>query len=269
MTNSNWEANEEVWRTVPPPLMPSAEDFALLEQASPPELLDKGTAPRILVLGVTPALIYAEWPPDSEIHAVDYDEVMIDIFWKEGENRQCHLDYWQKMPFPDDHFDLVVGDCSFNALPDRADYDDVLREVRRVSRPSTPMVCRFFMQPEPRLTLARLAEGMPGEFANYRIPSIRMLLMLAAAAEDGSLMLTDILRRIVEQYGDVDEYLVSLRHTPEDIARTKLAFGRDQLLNFPGWQGLLERFSPYYTDISIAFPGYDCGSFCPTVRFSP
>lgn len=257
-----------MWRTISPPFVPTAHDIQLVQRACPPELLKESAAPRILVLGVTPALISARWPASSEVHAVDYDQVMIDALWEPKPGAHCHCAWWQDMPFADDEFDLVIGDCSFNALPGIDAYDEVLREILRVSRPSAPLVCRFFMQQEPRLTLAELTRESSGKFAGYGSSARRLLIPIAASEEDGRLHSSDIPGRIREQVGDIDEFLEGLGQSPEEQVRAKRTFEFDQRLNYPDRQTIGRVFGQYFKEIEFAFPDYDCGAFCPIVSFS-
>jgi SAM-dependent methyltransferase len=265
MSDSNWHADGQLWPTIKPPLVPNEEDVELVLRACMPALQGLARPPRILVLGVTPALLDAAWPEGSELHSVDYDRVMIDVLWKEREGRTCHCDNWQSMPFPDRFFDLVVGDCSFNALPGLDDYAPVLQEIVRVSRPGAPFVSRFFMQPEPRLTLGTL----PAATGGIEVSSgVRLLLAIASAGENGSLRFTDVFGLIAAEGHDFEDYMRGLRHGPADIERTRKILESDQRLNYPSWPQIAQAFGPFYSRSELEHPGYDVGRYCPIVRFS-
>lgn len=265
MSDSNWGTDAPMWRSIPPPFMPSDADVALLQAACPPELMHEGAAPRILVLGVTPALVEARWPARAELHAVDFDQGMIEVLWRPREGRHCHCAYWQDMPFDDGFFDLVVGDCSFNALPDTAEYDAVLREIARVSRPGAPLVARFFMQAEPRLTLADLPRAANAEFAHFGPAAKRLLIPIAASGEDGSNHAIEIPAKIERAWGPVEEFLAELGLAGEDKERALRTFTFDQRLNYPARKTIAAIFGRWYAAVGFAFPDYDCGGFCPTV----
>jgi SAM-dependent methyltransferase len=265
MSKSEWGMDEGLWQTVSAPYSPSSEDWALVREACPPELMREDAAPRILVLGVTPALIHAPWPKRSEIHAVDYDQVMIDTFWHDRRGAQCHCAYWQEMPFPDDHFDLVVGDCSFCALHSLGEYDQVIREVVRVMKPDVPLVARFFTQSEPHLTMPELLDD---RYSSFRPAARRLLALIAAGNDDGSACHRDTPLRIREQWGNIDDYLVALGQSPAEIERAKTTYEQDMRLNYPTERQVRDKFAPYFSDIRFAYPAYDAGANCPTVRFS-
>ena len=266
MSESSWGTDTDLWPTIPPPFLPVGEDLDLVRRACPPGLLEETAKPRILVLGVTPALVGAPWPAASEVHAVDFDQAMIDILWVPQDGRQCHCERWQEMPFPDGYFDLVIGDCSFNALPRIAEYGAVLKEIGRVRRPSAPLVCRFFVQPEPRLTLKGLAGEEGRRFAHYAPYSRQLLISIGGALPDGSLHLADLPDRIRTEFGDVDEFLTALGQTPDSRERAWKTFEFDLDLNYPNRRQIAEIFGAYFEKVEFIEPGYDCGEFCLTVH---
>lgn len=264
MSDSNWNTDGQVWRTIKPPLVPTEEDIGLVLEACRPTIEGLGRSPRILVLGVTPALLDAPWPKGSEIHSVDYDEVMIEIMWKDGEGRRGHCSDWRSMPFSDGLFDLVVGDCSFNALPGLQEYPSVLKEIGRVSAPGARLVCRFFMQSTPRLTLVEL----PAETVGLAPSSVRLLLAIASADDEGALRFTDVFRLLAEEGLDFGDYLSELGHDTADIERTRKILQADQRLNYPTREQIEPLFEPFYSQVELQHPTYDVGRFCPILRFS-
>lgn len=268
MTKSTWGTQGAMWPTVRPPFAPSAEDLDLYQQACPLELLAEDAAPRILVMGVTPHLVHAQWPKASELHAVDYDPTMIDAMWQPRAGAEVHLGRWQDMDFPDDHFDVIVGDGSFNALPAFEDYGAVLRQVDRVRKPGAPVIMRFFIEQERRRSLAQLIEDLAGPLAHARAPARKLLMLLAAADDDGIMYHRDVPGRIRAEWGDVDDYLAAMGETADEVERSKSVFTFDQRLNYPTEPQIREHFSPYFDDIRFAYPDYDIGMHCPTVRFA-
>jgi hypothetical protein len=227
------------------------------------------SAPRVLILGVTPALVDLPWPARAEVHAVDYDQAMIDLLWRPGSGRQCHRARWQEMPFPDGFFDLVVGDCSFNALPSPADYDDVMAEIGRVRSPGAPLITRAFVQSEPRLTLAGLVGQSATMLAGLTPAHKRLLVLIASARADGTLHFPDIFGRIRDEWGDVDDYLAALGHSPAEVERSKSVYASDQRLNYPTERELADRFAPWFGRVEFAYPDYAAGRNCPTMRCYP
>lgn len=268
MTSGTWGADGEMWQTVTPPFTPSREDLELFRRACPDALMGEGGTPRVLVLGVTPRLIAAPWPRGTELHAVDYDEMMISSLWQPREGGACHLAKWQDMPFPDDHFDIVIGDCSFNALASVDEYAGVVREIARVLRPGAPLIARFFLQSQPRLRLGQLPDDAAGRFAAFAAASKRLLVLIASADAQGLMHAPAIPGRIEAEWGDVDAFLAALGQSPEEAGRAKHTYALDQRLNFPTEEEIGQRFAPFFADIRFEYPAYDVGRHCPIVRFS-
>jgi SAM-dependent methyltransferase len=249
---------------LPAPYVPSAADIELIRRACPPGLLDAGNSPRILVLGVTRGLVRAPWPPRSELHAVDFDPVMIDRLWMPRAGAQCHLARWQEMPFPDGHFDLVIGDCSLNALPGLDHYDSVLQEVARVKRPSAPLALRFFMRPEPRLSLTGLLQELPG-IATSSAAAKRLRILIASSELDGRTYFQDVPNRMLAEWGPPRDFLARLGMTEAEIDYAEKTYRFDQYLTFPSKQQIVDALGLRFEGIRFEYPAYDCGALCPTV----
>jgi hypothetical protein len=264
MTETTWGTDADIWPDLPPPYVPSARDLELIREACRPGLLDAAASPRILVLGVTPGLVHAPWPVGSETHAVDYDQVMIDRLWRSATRAHCHLARWQDTPFPDRHFDLVIGDCSLNALPGLDDYDGVLTEITRIKRPEAPVILRFFMKPEPNLALAGLLEELPA-LAASNAAAKRLRILIAASREDGRTYFRDVPTRIRAECGPVREYLATIGMTEPEIAHAEKTYGFDQYLTFPSKRQIIGQLGPHFATVRFAYPEYDCGALCPTV----
>ena len=269
MTKSNWGMADKVWNKVTVPYIPSPEDIALLRRASPAECFAEcpgGSQPvRVLVLGLTPALIDAPWQSQCEIHAVDFDEAMMKRDWKPRDRAQWHNANWNKMPFPSDYFDLVVGDCSFNALPSRDHYGAVLQEIVRVKRPLAPLIARFFLQSEPRLTLPDVVGAIAGSADDFGPAAKRLLILIAASRADGTVHPRDIPARIAAQWGKIEDYLAALGKSPAEIAHAVMTYESQVHLNFPNQTQIIEEFGHYFAGIEFQFPAYAAGNHCPTV----
>ncbi|TIX51141.1 class I SAM-dependent methyltransferase [Alteraurantiacibacter aquimixticola] len=265
MNDSTWGTEGSLWLSIPQPFVPSPEDLALLRQACAAQLRDGGAPLRVLMLGVTPGLTAIDWPDGSTLDAVDFDPVMIETLWRDREGASCHCAPWQDMPFPDDHFDVVIGDCSFNALPAIADYDGVLNEVLRILRPSGTLAVRFFMQPAPRLTLAALMHDAAEKYAGFRDAAMRLMIPMASSDPDGTSHSRAIPGKVAEQCGDLDSFLAALGQEGEAKERALKTFGFDQRLNYPTREQVRTIFGRFFAEVDIVFPDYDCGFLCPMV----
>jgi hypothetical protein len=269
MTTSKWGTNKNIWPKMLPPFAPSQEDFDNIKALCPDHLLAQSATPRILILGVTPALVGADWPEAADIHSVDFDPVMIETLWQSGSRASVHCHNWGDMPFPDGHFDLVVGDCSFNALPDLGSYRDVLKELKRVMRLGAPLIVRFFMQPTPRLAFKDIGTDRTGQMADLTATQKRLLILLMTAHENGEINFSDIPGRICEEFGSLDSFFFSvIQMSEEDADRAKLVYHLDQTLTFPSLEQVGSSFGEWWNDRQLLYPSYPCGAFCPSIMFS-
>lgn len=269
MTGVDWGVSNEIWRTIRPPLVPCEADIDLLFQACGPDLLARPNA-RVLVLGVTPALICAPWPTGFEFCAVDFDPKMISVLWADGLPARARVTCadWKEMPFPDDHFDLVVGDCSFCALPSLEDYYAVLREVSRVKRPNAPIICRFFIRPDIDLSLGNLPDLLKGPpFPNFSSPEVRLLISISARGEDAVTKFDEIPKLVEDVWGDFDAYLAALGQLDAEAERARATFSLPHRINYPSLQQISDQFSAFDLSQQVHFPDYPSGLFCPTIRF--
>jgi hypothetical protein len=269
MTNGDWGVSKEIWRTIRPPLVPCEQDIELLFQACGPELLARPNG-RVLVLGVTPALICAPWPTGFEFCAVDFDPKMISALWPDGlpERASVTCADWKEMPFPDDHFDLVIGDCSFCALPSLGDSFDVLKEVLRVKRSEAPIISRFFIRPDMDLSLRKLPDLIKEpRFSTFSPSEVRLLISISARGEDAVTKFDDVPKLIEEVWGNFDAYLVALGQMDVDAARTKATFSLPHRINYPSLEQIKGQFSAFGLSPQAHSPDYPSGLFCPTIHF--
>ena len=269
MTEQNWGGSKEIWRNIRPPLVPVQQDIDLVFDACGADLLQRPTA-RILVLGVTPALISAPWPTGFELCAVDFDPMMINALWPDEKPARASVICadWKSMPFPDDYFDLVIGDCSFCALPSLADYAGVLAEVDRVKKADARVICRFFMQSEPRLTLADLPDlCTAGALAHFSGPEKNLMIAIAASGEDAVTHYRTVIGHVEKIWGDFENYVTVLGQSPEEVARVKSVFSLSHQLNYPTLRQIADQFAAFGLKPQVRVPDYPSGPFCPTIAF--
>ena len=130
-----WQNHSRQWNLVGAPLKPSPQDGALMMELGTSCLGLSQTVKRIALLGVTPELIQLDWPQGVELDAFDNSEPMLQSVWAPNPKfaSRVTLASWQALPVDDAHFDLVVGDGSFNALPSLVEYAPVFQELARIS----------------------------------------------------------------------------------------------------------------------------------------
>ncbi len=270
-TISVWNGHLEQWKAgaVRPPFVPTAEDLSLLRQACPDALFEADMA-RVLILGVTPALVMAPWPQGFEIFAVDFDRAMIEALWSEAAAARAQVicANWADMPFPDDYFDLVVGDGSFCALPSLDAYPDVLAEIVRVKRNAAPIIARFFAQSDQPFSLLDLVHPDKGVATlDYTPSELRLLLLMALCQPDAKVDHRQLRQAITDNWGDPDAFVAAGWPQHEEAAKTHLMLASQQVLNFPTLAQVEVQFAPFRLKPTVLQPEYRVGAFCPTICF--
>lgn len=105
---------------------------------------------RALVLGATPAVrdVLSEF--DVEVTLLDINQEMVLAMNKLIAHKKKETivhGNWLKMPFPDDHFDIVIDDLALGNI-DKKNEQTFLGEIRRVLKPRGSWVFRIFYIPD-------------------------------------------------------------------------------------------------------------------------
>ncbi|MBW2982298.1 class I SAM-dependent methyltransferase [Candidatus Woesearchaeota archaeon] len=108
--------------------------------------IKKGKA---LVLGATPALrdILAKF--NLEVTIVDINKKMIKAMNRliaHKKKEKIVESNWLKMPFPDNHFDIILGDLTISNL-DAKNQPRFFKEVKRILKPTGYWIHRIFLMP--------------------------------------------------------------------------------------------------------------------------
>lgn len=269
--SSTWRGHVEVWRNngMRPPWVPTFEDVLLMQNACPDRNMLNRDA-RVLVLGVTPAIVMARWLEGLTIKAVDFDQDMIDALWQPeaGDRAEAVCADWSAMPFPDDYFDLVVGDGSFCALPDLGHYDAVIAEVMRVKRSEAPILARFFVQQEEALSFSDIVDPLGRLLLEgFEATEVRFLTLMAACDPDGILDHQTIAAKIAQRWGNLERFIAAACPDENDAGMFRLILERQQRLNFPRLSQISLIFARHGLRMKVFQPSYRVGAFCPTLRF--
>ncbi len=269
--SATWRGHVDVWRNngIAPPWVPTFEDVTLMQNAFN-EGVPSGRKARVLILGVTPAIVMARWLEDCEMKAADYDRDMIEALWPAdaGHRAEAVCADWSALPFADDHFDLVVGDGSFCALPDMTHYPSVLAEILRVKRKAAPIITRFFVRPDALPTFHDIVSADGTLLLPDHDPTeLRFLTILAACDPDGLLDHKAIAGKITSQWGNLDKYIAGMCPDEQSATAFRLTLERKSCLNFPTFRQIDEQVAQFGLRATAYVPSYRVGVCCPTIRF--
>lgn len=137
------------------------------------ELFGAGAKKRVWLLGVTPELATACWPQGVVLVAVERVRAMIDAVWPgDTDSRWAICADWLHAPFPDEDFDLAIGDGCLTAVGFPDGLSRLLASGHRCLRRDGCLMLRLFCRPEvaetPDAVIAALRSGEIGSFHAFK-----------------------------------------------------------------------------------------------------
>ena len=167
--NVDWHAAAAQWAMFGSPLRPCEEDLRIFEQFRSCGVGIPGTAhrKRAWLLGVTSEIASARWIDDIDVIAVERAQTMIDAVWPGNTTRRWAIRAdWLQAPFPDESFDLVIGDGCLTVVRYPDGLTALLASVHRCLRSDGQVLLRLFCLPDlaetPEAVMAALASGEIG-----------------------------------------------------------------------------------------------------------
>lgn len=172
---AHWRSFAGQFALLDSPLRPCAEDVRILEEmlAAEPEVFGAAAKKRAWLLGVTPEIATLRWPQELELLAVERVQAMIDAVWPgDTDRRRAICADWLDAPFPDQSFDLAVGDGCLTAVGFPDELSRLLASVHRCLRRDGYLMLRLFCRPDvaetPNAVIAALQSGAPGSFHAFK-----------------------------------------------------------------------------------------------------
>lgn len=173
--SAHWRTFAAQWALLGPPLRPCAEDVCIFEEmlAAEPEVFGAAAKKRAWLLGVTPEIATARWSHEVELLAVERVRAMIDSAWPgDTGSRQAICADWAHAPFPDESFDLAIGDGCLTAVGYPDDLSALLASVHRCLRRDGYLMLRLFCRSDvaetPEAVIAALHSGAIGSFHAFK-----------------------------------------------------------------------------------------------------
>lgn len=128
------------WRNTRFPARPSKEEIVVFDS-----LMKNSKNKRMLILGATPELRDLAFKNKLKVTCADINEDMLkgmkQLMQYQNDNEKLVKCNWLKMPFPDNHFDLVFAEQSINII-EAKHFDDFLKEVKRVMKENSRFVLK-------------------------------------------------------------------------------------------------------------------------------
>lgn len=264
-----WEHQWLWWDRMAPPLRPSPEDIALLEQMLDDER-DKIARPlRALLLGVTPEIASMRWPAGTRVLAVDRSQGMIDHVWPEQayEGAEVMRGDWNELPVEAGSYDVIVSDACFSQAGFPVGYEKLARELRRALGPRGIFVMRAFVQPDPPEPLSTLFDDLnAGRIGNFHIFKWRLNMALHENVETG-VRLGDIWDTFEARIGR-PRLLAEQRGWPLVAVETIDAYRASEArYTYPTLEDLRGVLAPFFQEEACVYLPYELGERCPTLRY--
>lgn len=170
-----WREFAHVWSLKRPPYKPSQNEIAFWRTHL--DTLSKITPSfKALVLGCTPEFreLLAEYP-SVKVTLADINEEMkraCDSLTGTKPARETFVKCdWRQMPFPDQSFHVVLGDCPHHNIK-KDTYDTFFTEIKRVMKPNALfMLATWYFKDQPELTLTEYLnwyERDPEYFSDFQ-----------------------------------------------------------------------------------------------------
>ncbi len=266
-----WNVFGENYRNLAPPLKPSVEDVAVVEDTL--ARWHRGRCGRkldALLCGVTPALAALRFPAPTRLLAVDRSEPMIRAIWPGNDaSRGAVRASWLALPCAGHRCDIVVGDACFNCMDFPLGYRALCAALHEVLLRDGIVVMRFFVRPERR-------EDLDAVFADLdaaRIPSFHIFKWRLAMALQESTSAGIVVNDIYEAWaarGIGSQDLAARLDWPESAINTINAYrGMGTRFSFPTVAEVRETLTERFEEVLFREPGYAFGERCPMFAVQP
>lgn len=267
---TQWHNFAVQWNLLGSPLRPCAEDIRLMEEmlVAEPEVFGAGAKKRAWLLGVTPEIATLHWPQEVELVAVERVQAMIDGIWPgDTDRRRAICADWLDVPFPDQSFDLAIGDGCLThvGFPDGLSrlLASVYRCLRRDGYLMLRLFCRSDVGESPDTVIAALQSGAIGSFHAFKW----RLAMAAQGRNDAADVAVDEVWRIWNAAG-IDGYALAAAHgwRPEEIGTIDLYRGSPARYNFMRFDQTIRHLQEAGFDLVAMHSGhYELAECCPQV----
>jgi hypothetical protein len=265
VASAYWNSFSDPWRYVRPPLRPDASDVAAVRRVAlrrADEL--SGNRMRTLLLGVTPELAKLDWPPGTDLWAIDRSSEMIARHWpgdRPGRKAVC-LDWFEGVPLQGT-WDFVAADGSLNCLGDSRRAKALIEQLQRHANDRALLVARCFVEPDERETPATVFSNLrKGRYENFHIFKFHLAMSLQTAAGSG-VRLADVWERWSAEAISADELHAATGWPIAEIRTIDVHRGAENRLWFPTLAQVKSLLESCFKLEQLSIPDYAMGERCP------
>jgi len=267
---AHWRGVAAQWALIGSPLRPCAEDVSILEEmiAAELEVFGAGAKKRAWLLGVTPEIATARWPREVELLAVERVQAMIDGIWPgDTDGRRAICADWLDVPFPDESFDLAIGDGCLTVVGYRDDLSALLASVHRRLRSGGLLLLRLFCRPDVAETPdAVIAALQSGEIAGFHAFKWRLAMAVQGIVDAPDVAVDEIWRVWNAAQVDTSALAQARGWPPEQVAMMELYRGSPARYNFMRFDDTIRYLQRAGFDLLATRRGsYELAERCPHV----
>ena len=264
----HWSDIARLWEQVGPPLRPSAEDIAFLNDAIGSWARDNG-APRALILGVTPELYHLPWPNGTDVLAVDHTQSMIDAVWPGPRNAVICAD-WTTMPLQTGSQDIVLCDGGVHLLAYPHEHSKFVQTLHRVIASDGLCIFRLFIPPKEREAPGDVLQDLlEAKISNLNLLKIRLGMALHEDITQGVRLkrVWDAIHRVSPDFNRLASRVGWPVEHLRIINTYRNCSTRYFFLSIGDVRRLFCKRPGGFTLKAVYVPGYELGERCPTVVF--
>lgn len=258
------------WDLVGPPLRPSLEDTAIMEQlVSRWACASRIEAPQAVVLGVTQEIVRMRWPENTHILAFDREPARIETLWPHHSfsNAAALCANWLTMPLVDGYADLVLADGSFTLLAFPDEYSQLAKELARILAPGGMVAVRMYVAPAERESVNDIFDDLwEGRIGNFNTFKWRLAMALINPT-DFSVTFDEIWEVWHEKMASPEKLSEKLGWPFRVINMIERYRDGSTRNSYPPLELVGDLFAPLFKMEEVISPSYQDGERYPTVCF--
>jgi SAM-dependent methyltransferase len=264
-----WRTLATQWHLLDSPVRPCVEDGYIFEGmlAAETDLFDKSGSKRAWLLGITPEIASARCLQGFDLVAVERVRAMIDHVWPgdTGARKAICAD-WIHAPFPDESFDLVVGDGSLTPAGVPEHLPELLSSVHRCLRSGGYLLLRLFCRPDveetPDAVISDLRSGAIGSIHAFKW----RLSMAVQGISDAPVALHEVWQVWHDARIDVAALAEANAWSQEEIGTMEFYRGSPARNNFMRFDVTMSHLQKAGFDLTACRTGnYELAERCPHV----
>ena len=265
-----WRTLALQWSLLGSPVRPCSEDVRIIEEmlAAETELFDNARRKHAWLLGITPEIAAARCLQDIDLIAVERVQAMIDHVWPgDTDRRKAICADWAHAPFPDESFDLVIGDGCLTPVGAPDQLPELLSSVHRCLRSEGYLMLRLFCRPDvaetPAAVIAALRSGAIGSIHAFKW---RLSMAVQGVTDARDVALNEVWQIWRDAQIDVVALAAACAWLPEEIGTMEFYRGSPARNNFMRFDAALSHLRRAGFELVASRTGdYELAERCPHV----